>query len=438
MNLLEILFLMFLLFMSIQGIVNLYFNLYVWEDPERLEDSAAPKTFLDPKVGFTILLPARHEENVIGDTISSISSSNYPSELLEIFVICESSDLGTINAAKTAITKDRILNASIITFADKPVNKPHGLNIGLNAANFESIVIFDAEDEVHQDIFNVANTIYITKKADIIQAGVQLMNYSSKWFSAHNVLEYFFWFKSRMHFHTSFGMTPLGGNTVFFKTDQLRQYGGWEENCLTEDAEIGIRMSVNGAKVVSTYDAIYVTKEETPDSVSSFVKQRTRWNQGFIQTLRYGHWRRYDTLGKKLLCLYTLSFPIIQGILFLLTPFIIFLGLKSNFPVIISLFSFSPLLISAVQLIVYLVGLHEFSRDQNIKLKRFSYLKLVITFIPYQILLGLGATRAVYRDLKGINNWEKTEHNGVHRIPDKNDKPIQLASLSENRLTLTK
>jgi hypothetical protein len=44
----------------------------------------------------------------------------------------------------------------------------------------------------------------------VVQGGVQLMNYQSKWYSVLNVLEYFFWFKSRLHYHARLGMTPPG------------------------------------------------------------------------------------------------------------------------------------------------------------------------------------------------------------------------------------
>jgi len=40
---------------------------------------------------------------------------------------------------------------------------------------------------------------------------------------------------------------------------------------------------------------------------------------------------------------------------------------------------------------------------------------MIVAFFPYQMLLGIGALRAVYRYLKGASNWEKTAHIGQHR-----------------------
>lgn len=411
----EIGFLVFLIIMFVQGVINIYLNLYVWQRPQRLANFASPIRFLQPQISFTVLLPARHEQEVIGHTLRALAVANYPKSLLDILIICEERDVSTISAAEDAINKYQISNARVVTFNDKPINKPHALNVGLSEARGDSCVIFDAEDEVHRDIFNIANTIYLQQRPDIIQAGVQLMNYHSRWFSAHNVLEYFFWFKSRMHFNTRKGVVPLGGNSVFFKTRQLRAARGWNEQCLTEDAEIGIRLSSQGARVCSTYDSRHVTKEETPPTVAAFIKQRTRWNQGFIQVLRAGDWRRYKGWSKKMLCVYILSFPIIQGILFLCTPLILAWGFINQAPVAISLFSFTPLLLALVQVGLYAVGIYEFTKEQDLKLKLKTIPMLLLTFLGYQCLLGLGALRAVYREARGQNNWEKTEHQGAHR-----------------------
>src|SRR6266404_3129925 len=249
---------LFLILVGVLGILSLYLTLYVWEDPKRLESIASPKNFLFPQKSFSVLIPARHEEKVIGQTIRSIARTNYPSNLIEIYIICDERDIKTIRKIQHTIVANKITNTKIITFNDGPTNKPHALNKGLSYAKNDIVVIFDAEDEVNSNIFNVANTLFLSKNPDVLQAGVQLMNYASRWFSVHNVLEYYLWFKSRMHFHTKVGMVPLGGNTVFFKTSVLRQARGWIESCLTEDAEIGIRLSANGTKILSTYDPRHV------------------------------------------------------------------------------------------------------------------------------------------------------------------------------------
>src|SRR5690606_37941112 len=196
-------------------------------------------------------------------------------------------------------------NIKLVTFKTGPKNKPNGLNRGYREATKDTICIFDAEDQPHHDIYNVINTVMIRDDADVVQSGVQLMNFESKWFSAFNVLEYFFWFKSGLHAFThALGVTPLGGNTVFLRKSWLdklaledteKGYRVWDEEGLTEDADIGLRLTKMGAKIQIVYDAIQATREATPDSVEQFIKQRTRWDHGFYQIFRKGLWMQLPT-----------------------------------------------------------------------------------------------------------------------------------------------
>src|SRR5258708_11811435 len=80
----------------LQSLFSLSLMLYSWETSERLLSTAAPSSFLAPRYSFSVLLPARHEEAVIYQTIKRVWSANYPKQLLEIVVICHASDAGTI------------------------------------------------------------------------------------------------------------------------------------------------------------------------------------------------------------------------------------------------------------------------------------------------------------------------------------------------------
>jgi hypothetical protein len=77
--------------------------------------------------------------------------------------------------------------------------------------------------------------------------------------------------------------------------------------------------------------------------------------------------------------------------------------------------SLLPLYILVFQLVANLVGLFEFTKVYDKRLKVRDILVFIVGFMPYQSLLSLGALRAIYREFRGMNNWEKTEHTGAHR-----------------------
>ncbi len=400
-----------------QSIFSLYLMLYSWEYPERVQASKGPRSFLLPHFSFTVLLPARHEKAVIYETIKHVWAANYPSHLLEIAVICHVDDTDTIAEAQRAIDDIGSPRIRVETFSSLPINKPHGLNVGLRRTQNQVVTIFDAEDDIHPNIFNVINTVMLQETVGIVQAGVQLMNFRDHWFAAHNCMEYFFWFKSRLHFHAKVGMIPLGGNTVFIRRDLLERVGGWDEHCLTEDADIGLRLSVLGERIRVVYDAEHVTREETPENVASFIRQRTRWLQGYVQVLRKGVWLALPQLRQRVLAAYTLSYPLFQALLLLLWPLTILAVLWLKAPVLVVMVSFLPLYALLFQFVAAAVGAFIFAKEYGLKFPLFKPISMAFTFLPFQWLLGISAVRGVYRELRSQRNWEKTAHLGAHRQP---------------------
>ena len=75
---------------------------------------------------------------------------------------------------------------------------------------------------------------------------------------------------------------PLGGTSNHFRTAALREVGGWDAWNVTEDADLGLRLARFGYHV-ATFDS--ETFEEVPAAVPAFLRQRTRWIKGWMQTL---------------------------------------------------------------------------------------------------------------------------------------------------------
>ncbi len=406
------------LLLTAQSAYSSALMLYAWEDEGKQARNQAPATFEEPQISFTVLLPARHEEAVIQDTMQRVVDLNYPASLVQVLVVIEAGDAGTIGKVEEKLAELRaqgVQHVRLVTFSDPPINKPHGLNVGLRQATGEVVTIFDAEDEPHPDILRLVNTVMLREAAPVVQCGVQLMNYADHWFSSLNVLEYFFWFKSRLHFHARAGMVPLGGNTVFVRHSLLSGLGGWDQHCLTEDADLGIRLSAASVPIRIVYDDKYVTKEETPDSVNQFIKQRTRWNQGFLQVLFKGDWARLPDLKQRALALYTLSFPLIQAITLLYVPISLWMVAFAKVGAAFALVSTLPLYLLGFQFAISVLGLYEFTAVHRLRARWWSPFWLLLVYLPYQALLGWGALRALWRHVRGFNSWEKTRHVGAHR-----------------------
>ena len=83
-------------------------------------------------------------------------------------------------------------------------------------------------------------------------------------------------------------------------------------------------------------------------------------------------------------------------------------------PMPLTLVSFAPIVPLLVILVVEGVGLSEFGRDYGMRVRVRDYLRLIVGFLPYHLLLAGAACHAASRELRGVNNWEKTAHVGAH------------------------
>jgi glycosyltransferase XagB len=407
-----LLFSVFSLTLTAIGGTTLWWMLHAWRTPKSLEETGFSGAAANPRRSFSLIVPARHEQAVLGATLSRLAAIDHPS--VEVLVVVGDDDPETSAVAERAARRhpDRV---RVVVDTSRPKNKPKALNTALPACRGDVVGVFDAEDEVHPQLLRHVDARFVETGAEVVQGGVQLMNYHSNWYSVRNVLEYYFWFRSRLHFHASKRFIPLGGNTVFVRTELLRQAGGWDPDCLAEDCELGVRLSSAGARVAVAYDPELVTREETPATLGAFLKQRTRWNQGFLQVLRKGEWRRLPSRRQRLLARYTLAMPFLQAFIGLLVPLSLAAAVLLEAPVLAALLSFVPLTPALVVLVVEVVGLSEFCRNYGFRVRLRDYLRLVLAAPLYHLLLATAAVRAVARELRGNRGWEKTAHVGAHR-----------------------
>lgn len=414
------------LLLTAVAVTTIWWMLHAWRSRDSLQRTGFSRTPRPAAQSFTLLVPGRHEEEVMGQTLDKLAEQDHPD--FEIIAIVGHDDPGTEAVARAAAARHPHL-ITVVVDSSVPKNKPKALNLALKSARGSVIGVFDAEDDVHPRLLSLVDSRFTETGADVVQGGVQLMNFDTSWWSLRNVLEYYFWFRSRLHFHANAKFIPLGGNTVFIKRVWLDWSDGWDAECLAEDCEVGVRLSSEGAKVAVAYSPEVVTREETPGTLKSLFKQRTRWNQGFLQVLAKGEWKKLPSARQRLFARYILAMPFLQAATGLLIPISIALVLFVKVPVVVALITFLPLGPTIVTLAAEAAGLSEFGRLYNKKVRVRDYVRLVLGTFPYQVFLAAAAVRAVYRQVKGVNSWEKTEHTGAHRTgPTATDEPRELVT----------
>ncbi|WIE76512.1 glycosyltransferase family 2 protein [Curtobacterium sp. MCSS17_007] len=411
--------------LTVIALTTLWWMLHAWRSRDALKSTSFSQTPLPAAHRFTLLVPGRHEQDVMGETLDMLAKQDHPD--FEIIAIVGEDDPETDAVVRAAAARHPEL-IRVVVDDTAPKNKPKAMNLALQYATGDVVGVFDAEDEVYPKLLSLVDSRFQETGADVVQGGVQLMNFKSSWWSLRNVLEYYFWFRSRLHFHAGSKFIPLGGNTVFVTKERLEWSNGWDAHCLAEDCELGVRLSADGAKVVVAYSPEAVTREETPPTFASLLKQRTRWNQGFLQVLGKGEWKKLPSFRQRFFARYMLTMPFIQAATGLLIPLSVLMILFVKVPTPVALVSFIPVAPTLMLLAVEVVGLNEFGRIYKEKVRIRDYVKLVLGLVPYQVFLAAAAVRAVVRHVKGQNGWEKTEHTGQHRTGGSHSEVVGFAS----------
>lgn len=415
-----VLFVLISMFMFVQASVEVWRMTYGYRNPEAVDTLRFPTPLAQPGERFCVIVPARHEAEVLGATLHTLAKQTHPHVAI-VAVICDD-DPETLEVAHAATgwrTGGRVEVLEYpLPLGAKP-SKPRQLNYAMEWVkdrDFTVVGVIDAEDTVHPQLLAHVDAAFADRSIGVVQGGVQLMDFDSSWYSLHNVLEYWRWYTSSMLFQAEHKFMPLGGNTVFVRRRLLKRAHGWPLS-LTEDCALGVRLSSRfRAKTAVYYEPRLATQEETPDSLRSFFRQRVRWFQGFFGEWRRGHWRQLPRTGQRLLAMYVLGSPLVLafGGLAAIAATVAFTQLKA--PVVLTMLTYLPFVPLMLLLVLHAVALHDFGQAYSRQVRLRHYATLFITFIPYLMVLNAAAVWSMLRELRGDTSWQKTAHRGRHRV----------------------
>ncbi len=231
---------------------------------------------------YTVLVPAFGEANVIADLVEHLGHLDYPRDRLEVLLLLEEVDRPTIEAAMGSGLPAFV---RIIVVPDgQPRTKPKACNVGLNFAHGEFLVIYDAEDRPAPDQLRKAVAAFRAAPPEMIclQARLSYWNVDENALTRFFTLEYAHWFDLMLDGLVALRLPiPLGGTSNHFRVQPLRMVGAWDPHNVTEDADLGLRVAAQGM-TVSTLAS--TTLEEACCRPWPWIKQRTRWIKGYMQT----------------------------------------------------------------------------------------------------------------------------------------------------------
>ncbi|KPV42427.1 glycosyltransferase family 2 protein [Alicyclobacillus ferrooxydans] len=362
---------------------------------------------------YTILVPLYKEVSVLPTIRRALNNLDYPKDRLDVKILLEADDEETIAAARASRLPNFV--DLVVVPTSEPKTKPKACNFGLQRARGEYVVIFDAEDipESDQLLKAIATFQSVPENVACVQAKLSyfngMQNMLTRWFTA----EYAMWFDLLLPaLYAADLPIPLGGTSNHFRTEVLRKIGAWDPYNVTEDADLGIRLHRDGWRTAIMNST---THEEANSEFVNWVRQRSRWVKGYLQTW-FVHMRHPISLWKELGWKGFFGFQIIVGgtpATFLLNPLL--WGLTTSWfalgaPLAHELFPGWLYYTSFANLVL---GNFAFTYSNVVGMARrgaWDVVKYVVFSPIYWTFMSIAAWKGTWQLITRPSYWEKTMH----------------------------
>lgn len=256
---------------------------------------------------YTLLLPVYKEKPAtLRALFDALSRLDYPKHKLDGVLLVEADDdqtreaieevgkpawFSALTVPKTPETEEAVEKVGrpgwlkvLPVPPGEPRTKPKAMIYGLLYARGDLITVYDAEDQPEPQ--QLKEAVWGFKHADDSVACLQAklnyynsrQNLLTRWFT----LEYSAWFDMFLPgLHRLGAPIPLGGTSNHFRADVLKESLSWDPYNVTEDADLGLRFTRLGK---TTRMLASTTYEEANSRFNNWLKQRSRWIKGYMQT----------------------------------------------------------------------------------------------------------------------------------------------------------
>lgn len=382
---------------------------------------------------YTILVPMYKEAGVIPHLIRNLEKLDYPKSKLDVRLLIEEDDVET----KELLSSMNLpaYYTTLVVPDSLPKTKPKACNYGLIRARGEYAVIYDAEDQPDVDQLKKVMAAFssLPEEYVCIQAKLNYFNSSQNLLTRWFTQEYSMWFELLLPGIMKLNMpVPLGGTSNHFKVSVLKEINAWDPYNVTEDADLGIRLYKSGYKTAIIDSR---TWEEANSQVGNWIRQRSRWIKGYMQTwlvhmrnpfklIKEIGWKGF--FGFQVMILATPLLPLLNPIFWLMI--VLWFGWEAEF--IPKLFPGFLYYLAGAEFYVAnflfifsnVAGVYWVINDLEEKgEKRFSFslVKYGLSTPLYWVLMSIAAMKAAWQLITKPFYWEKT----VHGLTDMHEEP---------------
>ena len=363
---------------------------------------------------YSVLVALHQEAAVVPQLIDHLDRIRWPRTKLDIRLVCEADDRDTLDAIAAHGLPPHM--TVVLTPEGGPRTKPKALNYALDGARGEFVVLYDAEDRPHPNQLLEAWTAFRAGSDDLacLQAPLQIDNGHQSFFSRGFAVEYAALFRGLLPWLAARGLpVPLGGTSNHFRRSALEGVGAWDPYNVTEDADLGFRLSRAG---FSTNVLTRPTLEMAPETLQVWVPQRTRWLKGWMQTwlvhMREPRllWREIGPGGFAVLQLVMLG--MVASAMFhpLMLVTIVLTALALVGGIVPDTLGTALLTVDVLNIVLGYGAFYALARSVLLKREQWVLGGSLWRLPLYWLALGIAAHRAAWQLWQRPHLWEKTPH----------------------------
>lgn len=242
---------------------------------------------LDEYPFVSILVPAHNEGKVIGKTVESLLSLDYPIDKMELIVINDNSSDNSKDILQSIKNRHSKYNFTIINTDNITggKGKSNALNIGYQVAKGDFIAIYDADNTPERTALRyLIQTIVKDPSLGAVIGKFRTRNKHKNILTKFiNIETLSFQWIAQAGRRQLLGLCTIPGTNFVLRRTTIEKLGGWDTKAIAEDTEISFRIYKMGQRI--TYVPQSVTWEQEPETAKVWIKQRTRWVKGNIYVL---------------------------------------------------------------------------------------------------------------------------------------------------------
>jgi len=252
---------------------------------------AVPEPLSDAEVetapSVSILVAAKNEEAVIDRLVKTLCSLDYPSCRYEVWIIDDNS------TDRTPILLEQLeqqyQQLRVFRRPDGASGGKSGaLNQVLPLTQGEIVAVFDADAQVPSDLLRRVLPLFERQFLGAVQVRKSISNRSKNLWIQGQVAEMALDSFLQQQRIAIGGIGELRGNGQFVRRTALTQCGGWNEETITDDLDLTIRLHLDRWDV--DFMTVPTVEEEGVTRAIALWHQRNRWAEGGYQ--RYlDYWR---------------------------------------------------------------------------------------------------------------------------------------------------